>query len=627
MSDVRKLQHALNAGLKFLHGCQQPDGSFLSLSSPSKKFENPLTFHSVFSTALISQSLSKISDRAAVSMNEAIVAFLLEQKSDVWSWNYWQRGSGEAKKMAYPDDLDDTFCALAALSLYDQKMITGEVLANAVNILTSMEVQEGGPYKTWLVLDNAPAVWKDIDLGVNANIAYFLHLQKISLPHLTDLFDKALAQKKFTTPYYPSPLPILYFLSRFIRGRERKRLLAKNILETDASSSLDVAVKISALIHLGSSPVKLNDLVATLIASQEKDGGWEPAVFYTGVNPLRDKMFFAGSRALTTAFCVEAIHLYGQKMKTGKNPLDPKVGKLNALVLTRVEERFSGLGMNLQNEAKVYLRQIIKSNGDQQVTLLPLFFALSLGERGKTIPDELLVELGAASVFGWLAYTLYDNFLDDEGVNASLPLANTSLRELTTIFNSVLPVSAGFQPVFRELMDVLEEANTWEMVNCRDKETIPDFGDYAQLANKSLGHSLGCVAVLMSLGFGADSPELKNLLAFFRHFLIARQLNDDAHDWEADLRRGHVNSVGAMLLSKKPVDLQKVFWEAVVDDVCELILLHCARARDALADMKVIEQPALFLKLVEKQEKTVEITRKEKAKALDFLAAYSRQKI
>src|SRR5207302_1646631 len=115
------------------------------------------------------------------------------------------------------------------------------------------------------------------------------------------------------------------------------------------------------------------------------------------------------------------------------------------------------------------------------------------------------------------------------------------------------------------------------------KGKIPDYKNYKQLAQKSLGHGLGPFAVLFSLGYRKNSPEIKNLLLFFTHYLIARQLNDDAHDWEKDLQLGHINAVCALIVKRYqtkehlslPYDqvvpqLQQVFWDEIIEDVCAL---------------------------------------------------------
>jgi len=208
----------LDAGLTFLEKNQLKTGGFSSLSTAdAEDFSGAQRYQTVFSTALVLQNLSGIAGAENLEqLKRKLAAFLFSQKSLHWSWNYWDRNSPEAKTHPYPDDLDDTFCALTALQLARPNSITGEVLAHSTHLLTALEVTEGGPYTTWLVGADAKEKWRDIDLGVNLNIGYFLHLNGVTLPNLTRYYESALAEGKITTPYYPRSLPILFFASRFL---------------------------------------------------------------------------------------------------------------------------------------------------------------------------------------------------------------------------------------------------------------------------------------------------------------------------------------------------------------------------------------------------------------------------
>ena len=64
---------------------------------------------------------------------------MLSQKSEYWSWNYWKRDSEDAINFPYPDDLDDTFCALATLAHYDKRMITGDIFAHIVKLCSFVD--------------------------------------------------------------------------------------------------------------------------------------------------------------------------------------------------------------------------------------------------------------------------------------------------------------------------------------------------------------------------------------------------------------------------------------------------------------------------------------------------------
>src|SRR5690606_4892465 len=87
---------------------------------------------------------------------------------------------------------------------------------------------------------------------------------------------------------------------------------------------------------------------------------------------------------------------------------------------------------------------------------------------------------------------------------------------------------------------------------------------------------------------------------FFKHYIIARQLNDDAHDWEEDMEKGHINSVGALIVKKwiasssrhhlerginlrNKKALQHLLWDGeVIDEVCREIEEHTEKARASL---------------------------------------------
>jgi hypothetical protein len=163
------------------------------------------------------------------------------------------------------------------------------------------------------------------------------------------------------------------------------------------------------------------------------------------------------------------------------------------------------------------------------------------------------------------------------------------------------------------MMDLIDNANAWEQTHCRISAgsgaesnatlsdiltcPLPSFGDHQTLADRSIGHAVGPLALLFLAGYDARSEAYKNVELFFRHYLIARQLHDDAHDWTDDLLRGRVNSIGAIVLDdfrkeysggEKTMTvaaalpkLKKIFWEETIDTAVCMILSHTASARRA----------------------------------------------
>ncbi len=641
------IDNSVEKAILFLAKSQQPNGSFLSLSSKSPtNFKEAIIFPSVFSSTLILSSLARINENETLkTIKEKLASFLLAQRSDAWSFNYWDREAVEYKKIPYPDDLDDTFSALAALHLYDPKIITGEVLAKSVSLLTTLEVDEGGPYRTWLVDENSESAWKDVDFAVNSNIGYFLSLIGVSLPKQIDFLERQIAEDKIESPYYPNSYPLIYFISRFYKGPYKDNLI-KKIHSLSPSNSLDNALCALSLMNLNEKHENIKDHVEYVIENQ-MNGYWEAAPFYTGVNPKRDNNYFAGSDELTTGFCIEALYAFSQYTAViSQKNIEKKGEELDRSILNLTKKRFLNTGRGLQEQAIEVIDSVKRDDKSFQITLTPFYFTFSLGNHGSDVSDELLVALGSANLYGWIAYSIYDDFLDEEGELAKLSVANVALRESSGIFETILPGS-GFVNHARKVIDAIDSANTWEVTMTRKKIkkgdmlkeiVLPDWGNFEKIAARSFGHALGPIAILYSLGFYDQSSEVKNLEKFFRSYLIAKQLNDDAHDWQEDLQKGHMTPVVTLLLHrmliKKPnyevismniliQDLNEIFWYDVILDTCENILMYVRKAKKYIQKIPIIEKPEILEDLLIGVENGALKAIKDRKKTVDFLNVYS----
>lgn len=637
--------NSIGNGISFLAKSQQKNGGFLSFSSrePSD-FIKAEACHSTFHSSLILSSLSALEQSAKVKKIEASLAsFLLSQKSDNWTFNYWQRNSKESKTLPYPDDLDDTFCALIALKLYNPEYINSTALARIVKTLTLLEQNPGGPYQTWFVVKNADKVWQDIDLAVNSNIACFLSLCGISLPNLELLMEQAIEKRAYKSQYYPSPYPIIYFITRAYRGSKAEKIktfLLKESGKLDGKEKLlgplFAALLANALFRLEVPAEALSQLIKYLLANQEKDGSWPASAFC--LDPaIKGQACYSGSPSLTTAFCLEALarHLEALNNKkelpiTQAGYLPKEARAISKAVESRAARRFSSLDKDLKSQCLEVSRAIIKKDKDGQIKLMPYFFRASLRLPRNTIPDELVISLGLANLYGWIAYTIYDDFLDEEGAPKLLPVANICFKELIRLYENIFYNNKKWNKFFHNIIDSIESANAWEISHCRTgqkKLILPDYGNLSRLAERSIGHALGPAAILAYLKYGVSSKEVRNLRRFFNHFLIARQLHDDAHDWEIDLKKGHINSVGAMILKyyKKLnfqdnfPELQKIFWQKTVGEVMETAVKHARLAEKSLKEIPIINSDLLEEKLIKPLSIAAKNTLREQKETVDFL--------
>lgn len=632
---------------------QKIDGSFISLTSDQKKFSKTKQSETIFLTALILDCLNCLETGDEIEkIKKKAANFLLKQKNENWSFNYWKRESETAKKMPYPDDLDDTFCTLSALFNYDSKILNGSALAKVVTILTAVEKKEGGPYQTWIVPKEAEKVWKDVDVAVNANVAYFLATQEVFLPNIRKFLFNKIEKRDLVSKYYPTIFPVVYFLARYLSLDKKtpekikqnlKQLIWSNKEEgKNWGNPLNTALAVSSLIRLEEKTEKLEKSISYLMG-KSRGSLWKEFTFCCDPT-IKGKPFYAGSKALTTVFCLEAIFLFNkanaQKSEAvEEKPKNQEMEKIYREVVIKVKQRFDSLQTEIKGVALEQLDKMLKKDKDKQVVLMPYFFALSLDLPQEKISYNFMVALGMANLYGWIAYTIYDDFLDNEGKIDQLSVANLCLRELTIIFNGVLPKETGFADVFRQIIDTLDAANTWEVTHCRfdpkQKKIprLPNYRDYGRLADRSLGHALGPIAVLMSLGFSKDSLEVTEFVSFFRHYIIARQLNDDAHDWEKDLLTGQINAVGVEILKDCPKkseketieampNLQKIFWFKTFGKISRMVLKHTSLAKEALDNNLAIKNTFLLKKLIASVENAVEIGIKEQEESIKFLKAY-----
>jgi hypothetical protein len=557
------------------------------------------------------QSLTEI--EGAAPLREDICRLLLKARSPNWSFNYWLRDSPESQQFPYPDDLDDTFCALIGLYKHNPNLIDEAALARIVHLLLASETTVGGPYRTWLVKPDSPPEWLGVDVAVNANIAYFLQLIGSPSPPLLQYLAAKIMQGDYASDYYPNPVPIWYYLARVCPAGCRKKL-RQDIEATRPTNALQLALSISALRQLGA-PVQRRQ--KTLRNLQSNDGSWPAAAFC--LDPARDgQTYYHGSAALTTAFALEALV---ESPKVTTKPASP-IPKLQGGIVEQARSDIEELGPDLRKQALLALERTLKSDPKHQITLLPYWVGQSL-RKPPPADEQFYGTLGLANLFGWMAYTIYDDFLDDAGQPPQLPVANFALRSSVGYFRAALPNHAAFQHHVNQTFNIIDNANAWEQAHCRSVDKPPRYGARSKLAERSMGHVLTPVAVLLQAGQTLTSSDVVCFQKAFHHYLIARQLDDDMHDWQTDFTNGHVSYVVAEILrANASHNMQQQFWHHTLPRVCDVMNGHIVSARGALKQVKILKPDNVLAQLLDNLETSVQTTLTKQTQATKFLASY-----
>ena len=631
------IHQALLRGAKYLGANQLDNGGFIS-QSVSYHSDIVLTYHTTFIPSQILSCIADVDIAELAIVKQKLSEFILAQKSAHWSYNYWARTSHEFLAMPYPDDLDDTFCALSALLKNNHSILDGKALGDITQLLVATEADEGGPYRTWLVDAQADKAWCDIDIAVNANVGYFLSLNDVALPNIESLIETAIQQKHVSSPYYPNAFPVAYFISRWYRGKSLRKMVG-SVYRRKHDTPLKAALKLSALIHSGNRSLDPKPLVDYLLNTQAVDGSWPADDFC--IDPTIDgKAYYARSSSLTTAFCIEALCMYSRSVQEQTTAAPGRThDRVYSRVVRGVEQDVRRLkSPELRAQTTSMLRAILARDNDHQIILLPYITSEALG---LSVDPNVLIKLATASLWGWIAYTIYDDFLDNEGRPDMLPTANVALRSVVSILTDTIPESPLFQSEVCEILNKLDGANAWEVSHCRGTikqnrlyiNELPDYGNYWQLAERSLGHTISGLGVLYATN--APAEMVRALRRFYYHYLIARQLNDDAHDWQADLGRTHINAAGVRVLRKwqtggrslqQGVDLQSeaetlnlIMWEHVIQDVVDDIDVHIKKARKALAKFPAGSKTELFDNLLIPLERAAHRALDERNNAIKFI--------
>jgi hypothetical protein len=578
--------------LKWLAGQQSANGNFNGEASRRvRPFKTDRQHETIFFTSLILACLENVD--GSQSITGPALNFLKSQQSEIGSWNYWRRASDMAVAYPYPDDLDDTACALLALSIYEPAYVDGRQLAKLAKLLISSEVKPGGPYRTWLVEPTLYEKWGDVDLVVNANIGALLARHKVRLPWLEAFIGQRLVVGKLESTYYVGDVPSLYFLARWYQG-EQCKLLAQRV-----GAALKLADRHANSLHLAmllTAGCKLNLPVQALRPAQQRltelrqFEHWSSEALY--MDPTIDGVqYYAGSPALTTAFALEALAVFeAYQVKTLKSD---KLVKSQPPKLAP-----NTLAPEMRRAYRQAVGAIVSRDSDGQIGRMANITAAAYGlSLDQTVADQL----NAASLNGWVAYSLYDDFFDEEAEPPQLAIANYAMRQALQSYRRALPNNGAFEELVQQTYTLMDNANRWEVLNARASlddgklhYNLPVYGKNQKLAERSWGHMLAAVGVLLANGYDLNDAEIKHLQGFFHHFLIARQLNDDAHDWQLDLSRGHLSAVNCLLLKSycpsgslavetEMNNLKLHFWQVTIIQVADLIDKHINLAERALA--------------------------------------------
>lgn len=301
----------------------------------------------------------------------------------------------------------------------------------------------------------------------------------------------------------------------------------------------------------------------------------------------------------------------------------------------QVSTLLAGYSAPLRRKASRMYERIVKVDHAGEISRIAELFGESLHVR----PSCNYVTLGAANLLTWIAYSIYDDFFDDEGEPGMLPAANAAHRDAFMLYTQQEP--PDFRSDCSTLFRGMDEANAWELSACRFAVsdgiitigTLPRYGYNTILAKRAAGHIIGPLIVMKH----ANQTEygVERARSALYDYLIARQFNDDLHDWVEDVTRGHISPVVAYLINhsdiqngKQPLEscieaMRTTFWRTGLVELSNTALHSIKRAQSRLITSGLMNDDAPFIKeILQPIHLSLEKGLRHHARDRDFYEAY-----
>jgi hypothetical protein len=559
----------------------------------------------IFPVAFALHALATVKQAGDAVELDAIASYIKQQGQD-FSYNYWDKLGRSFTEIPLPDDSDDTACCLSALLKTGQDVDPRFFLK-----LIKLESKPGGPYRTWYINNSSDGRdWEDIDPVVNAHILYLAASFGIKLPNTEDYLKRSVSMGNFGSRYYPYPIIGLFYLSRYLARHDSAALseLVKDKLSVYKWNKLSHLEKV--LLSLSNANLGLPTptlQLAEIMSWQNVNGSFPVWPMCFGFDRGKKQSTYCSNSVQSTALVVELMQL-NVNLKLRKKPKNDIAAPG---ILHQLKHELSQFQITDLVDAAIpgYL--------NHRAFKLPIVVAKLLGQ----VENPMVKEFCLALFYSWNSYTILDNHLDKQATAADLPLAFT-MQNLA--WSHLVNLNAEFREQILAALKKCDDYYRWELANCRF-DNVDDFRPPAKFGYGYIEQRMQPFLTAISLWPGlldksyvASSNAIRQ---FFVHLINIEQLNDDAHDWQDDLKSGNLTFVGWLVLhhSHDRKQLQRIFWTRVMAKVITICETEYVLAAKHLASIPEPLQ-SVFASQLKKTISPIELAKQEMQKAKELVS-------
>lgn len=624
---------------------QNPDGSFASTTREFcrgtlvNSHQRRTTFYSSVITLALQHSPAKIAEE----ISGQAVSFLLHEAGPNYEYRYWSHD--QTNLPDYPPDLDDTLLALAAIHSVDERLITGRCLAWLLRHLIGVETKPGGPYHTWLFSPGNRTSWQDIDGVVNANIYFALNQLGIKTPKLADYCQTLVNEQRWHSPYYIGIWPTLYSLSRL------------NLWHNDSSNWATIWQE---YIHSPNDPLGQALVLSSAIRTEYNDITNLKKLAYKLINACSntnqeldrcsfimerhgvDTTELSGSRGWTLAAITEALELFKHKFYSERTTHPHTVTQTHyANVIKKVTDRFSSAPEQLKQQALGALERVKQLDKHCEIGLAGFYTNLYLNS---PLDQKIIEELGRVNLLGWLAQTIYDDWVDENTSQHSLALAQIAWRDVGVAINKLCHAQLKLNQWTTKLLDEVDISTGLENLSKSQIKISTDLALYSDWPTsnpdfncKSIGHAIP-MGIVFSLSQNSDDSTLNAIEQMFRNYLNAKQICDDIHDWETDLKSHRLTPVVRLILEQFKLEnpaiksvnpekdltiLRTLYWKQALPISLQMASDWITQATSWCRNLPWLSKPDFFLANLQRIQTTIQKCRQDFFKTTEFLTTYA----
>jgi hypothetical protein len=386
--------------------------------------------------------------------------------------------------------------------------------------------------------------------------------------------------------YYCNREMLYYFISRIGIAKEALKAIVSEEFDVICASGnvLRIACLLCALLYCEADAPTIDTVAHALYDAIQKSGFRADPICYDLTSEKSQSC--AGSEAVTAAIAVEALQLYLNRF-FGKGHSEED---LYATYFHNLKNEFLAKQPNiLAGQIQELFQHILEKDGVGEIQRMAYECSM-LFHTDLQMPMKNLVSLGFASLLGWTAYSVYDDVMDEQSNIGMLPAAHVCVREMQAIYRSM--GHSDSDAVIDSIFIAMDNAHAIEFLDRTTKAPVQAL-NWMLVADRSIGHSLGVLVQAMHAGYAVTSAEFQAILSWFRHYITAKQLHDDAHDWEEDIARNALTYPVRMLLDIPSVRRKEYFLMECMPDLAYRILDELEQADAALAGNALYPQALL----------------------------------